>query len=259
MRVAKDNYETQAEDFDIVSFINDLQEKHDEVYWTHIFNQIYVYKPLGRKDHRELCKNEELTTEEKEDAVCQLCLFYPQVDFDNVSAGVVQKLFGIIMKNSFMDSAESRAGILNYYRQEMFDPQNQVSCLIHEAFPSLDIEEIDNWGVEKTARYLSKAEFKLVNFKGLQINTELMEAHNKPQEEEEAKEETKDIDREEAPVAEKPKKKKKKAGMSPEELRQMQAQFPEINWSGDTIMNEGMEGMKDGVDVLSPALRTFGD
>lgn len=254
MRIVKDNYETQEEEFDIVAFINGLQETYDEVYWTHIFNQIYVYKPLGRRDHRELCKNEELTNEEKEDEVCRLCLFYPEIDFDNVSAGIIQKLFSTIMKNSFMDSEESRAGILNYYRNEMFDPQNQIACMINEAFPNLDIDEIENWGVEKTAKYLSKAEFKLANFRGLQVNTELMEAHNKPQQEEEEQ-----VQEQRTESVPEPPAKKKQEPMSPEKLAEMQRLFPEINWAADTVMNEGINGMKDAVDVISPALRTFGD
>ena len=42
---------------------------------------------------------------------------------------------------------------------------------------------------------------------------------------------------------------------SPEKLRQLKAQFPEIDWENDAIMRGGVDAMADSVDTMAPALR----
>ena len=49
----------------------------------------------------------------------------------------------------------------------MYDLDNQITCLINEAFPNIDIEEIEKWDVDKTTKYLSRAEWKLHNLRGI--------------------------------------------------------------------------------------------
>ena len=148
-------------DLDIIELIEELKAKHRTVYWIHLDGQIYIYKPLGRRDHKELVKNEDISTMDKEDEVIKRTLLYPDpkfLDLDDLPAGIVNKLFTTIMENSFLADLESRSAIMTYYRQEMYDLSNQVSCLINEAFPQYDIEDIENWDVERTSKYLSRAE-----------------------------------------------------------------------------------------------------
>ena len=51
----------------------------------------------------------------------------------------------------------------------MFDIDNQIICVIHEAFPQYDIEEIEDWDVDKMTKYLTRAEWKLTNLRGLEF------------------------------------------------------------------------------------------
>lgn len=249
------------QDVDIINIIEDLQSKHRTVYWLHIYGQIYVYKPLGRRDYKEICEDDNLNPIDKEDEVCKRCLLYPSpkdLDFDNIDAGIMSKLFKTIMKNSFLESLEDRMGIMDYYRGEMFDMDNQIPCIINEAFPQYDIEEIENWDIERTAKYLSRAEWKLQNFRGAVFNTEMLEQMQQQQQvQQEGGNMNPPSKSNQGPQAEpqKAEQSNKKERLTPERLAQLKAIAPEINWEADTIVTEGVSGMQDSIDVVAPALR----
>ena len=131
----------------------------------------------------------------------------------------------------------------------MYNLDNQITCIINEAFPNFDIEEIENWDLERTAKYLSRAEYKLQNFRGFEFNEAYFEAGQPQQEVEEP--EQKQIEESVETETLKPKKEK----MTPEKLRQLQAQFPEIDWANDAVMKGGIDAMADSVDTMAPALR----
>lgn len=250
-------------DVDIIELIEDLKTKNRTVYWIHIDGQIYIYKPLGRRDYKEISENESFSTMDKEDEVIQRTLLYPTaVDLDDLPAGVVNKLFTTVMENSFLADLESRTAIMNYYRQEMYDLNNQIPCLINEAFPQYDIEDIENWDVERTSKYLSRAEWKLQNLRGMDFNYDMIEqqeaANNQaPQEQGEGTVNTNVAPNQPSQQPEKVQTKKKE-GLTPERLAELRKIAPEINWGADTIATEGEAGMADGVDVVSPALRVGG-
>lgn len=244
-------------DFDVISFIEDLKEKYRTVYWTHIYNNLYIYKPLGRMDFREICENEELDDIGREDAVVKSCLLYPEIDLDNIEAGIVAKLCKKIMKDSYLDSLETRAAVLDYFRSDMYDTDNQITCIINEAFPNFDIEEIENWDIERTAKYLSRAEWKLQNFRGAVFNYDVADQYRQA---EQATNETERIADEngrrsdEEIERDKMSQSNKKEKMTPEKLAELKAKFPEINWEAQVTEQD----MKTGVDTLPVALRPGG-
>jgi hypothetical protein len=258
MKLTNDR-EFVEQSIDIIDLIEDLKTKYRTVYWIHLDGQIYVYKPLGRKDHKDLVENENITTMDKEDQVIYKTLLHPnpkEFDLDDLPAGIVNKLFTTIMENSFLDSVENRTAVMNFYRSEMYDLSNQIPCLINEAFPQFDIEEIENWDVERTSKYLSRAEWKLQNLRGLSMNYELIQ-----QQEESSnqvpEEENKGMDNV-SKAPEEPSKQatsNKKEPLTAERLAELKRKFPEINWENDTVLTEGEAGMADAVDVVSPALR----
>ena len=234
---------------DVIQRLKELEEQYRTIYWTHIEGELYIYKPIGRKDYREIVGSD-LSIEDKKDELIKKCILFPDdFDVDDMVAGMIDVLFDKIIDISYLDSEESRAGVIEYYRQEMYNLDNQITCIINEAFPQFDIEDIENWDVEKTAKYLSRAEWKLQNFRGFQFNEEYFEyaqAHSKS--EEAPVQETQEIE-----VKEENKPGKEK--LTPEKLRQLKAQFPEIDWENDTVMRGGVDAMADSVDTLSPALR----
>lgn len=248
MKISNDQ---EHDDIDILKIIEELKETNRTVYWVHIYGSIYIYKPLGRRDHREICEDEDLDTLSKEDEVCKRCLLYPNVDFDDIEAGIVSKLVRTILDNSYITDTETRMQVMDYFRSEMHDLQNQITCIINEAFPQFDIEEIENWDIERTAKYLSRAEWKLQNFRGAQFNYEALEElqakENGPAEEEKSDDVKVTQSNDEDKAA--------KEKLDKEKLAELKRKFPEINWDSDVIANEGIDGMKDAVDVMSPALR----
>lgn len=242
-------------DFDVIAFIEQLKEKYKTVYWTHIYGNLYIFKPLGRKDFREICENEELDDIGKEDAVVTACLLYPQVDLDNIEAGIVSKLCKKIMKDSYVDSLETRAAVLDYFRSEMHDTDNQITCIINEAFPNFDIEEIENWDIERTAKYLSRAEWKLQNFRGAVFNYDIADQYRQAEQTVEDGQSSvateRRVDESDQRDNMSPANKEK---MTPQKLAELKAKFPEIDWEAQVTLDD----MRGGFDTVPVALRPGG-
>lgn len=241
---------------DVVKKVKELEEQHRAIYWTHIENELYVYKPIGRRDYKNIL-TQDISNEDKKDKIIQACVLYPEdFDIDEMVAGMINILFDKIIDISYLDSEETREGVLNYYRQEMHQLDNQITCIINEAFPHFDIEDIENWDVEQTAKYLSRAEWKLQNFRNFTFNEEYFEAMQ-AQERGEGQEEDDDQEAPEQTISktEVIEDKPTKAKLTPDKLRQLQAQFPEIDWANDAVARGGVDAMADSVDTMAPALR----
>lgn len=244
MKIASQNNVINSVDF--ATIISELEQKYRNIFWTIFEGEAYIYKALGRRDFRRIVSNEELSIEDKKDEIIKACIVYPEdFDIDDCIAGLINVLYSKIMEVSYLNDEESKANVIEYYRQDMYSLDNQITCLINEAFPNFDIEEIENWDLERTAKYLSRAEYKLQNFRGFEFNeayfqgTAPAEQPQEQQTEEEVKEEIQS----------------KKEKMTPERLRQLQAQFPEIDWANDVVAKGGIDAMGDSVDTTAPALR----
>ena len=234
---------------DFVNLISELEKKYRTIFWTIFDNEVYVYKALGRRDFKQIVSNDDLSIEDKKDEIIKACIVYPEdFDIDDCIAGLINVLYSKIIEISYLDSDESRSGVIEYYRKDMYNLDNQITCLINEAFPNFVIEEIENWDLERTAKYLSRAEYKLQNFRGFEFNDAYFQGTSNVQAEE-AEEQPKE---EAEPTVES---KKQKEKMTPERLRQLQAQFPEIDWANDSVAKGGIDAMGDSVDTTAPALR----
>lgn len=247
MKIASQSSAINSVDF--VNLIAELEQKYRNVFWTIFENEVYVYKALGRRDFKQIVSNDDLSIEDKKDEIIKACIVYPEdFDIDDCIAGLINVLYNKIIEISYLDSDESRTGVIEYYRQDMYNLDNQITCLINEAFPNFDIEEIENWDLERTAKYLSRAEYKLQNFRGFEFNEAYFQGTSNVQAEEVEKQTN-----EETEVTVESKKQKEK--MTPEKLRQLQAQFPEIDWANDAVAKGGIDAMGDSVDTTAPALR----
>ena len=250
MKISEDNKFVDHE-FDVVSLIEELKEKYRTIYWFHEDGDIYIYKPLGRRDYKEICENESLSIMDKEDEVIKKCLLYPDLkdfDLDDMVAGVSEKLFNTIMKNSFLVDINSKQMLMDYYRSEMYDIQNQVTCLINEAFPNYDIEEIENWDVERTSKYLSRAEWKLQNLRGMVFNEEYFNNEISAENNVQQPQQTDSGKKNDSKIS------KNKKPLDKATLEEMKRKYPEIPWEQDTILTEGVKGMADHIETLTPAL-----
>lgn len=233
---------------DIAKVIAELEKEHRNIFWTTLEGEMYIYKPLGRRDYKEIVSNTEISSEDKKDAIINKCILFPEdFDIDDLVAGLVNVLFEKIIDVSYLDSEESRNMVIEYYRQDMWSLDNQITCIINEAFPNHDIEEIENWDLERTAKYLSRAEYKLQNFRGFEFNEAYFNIDQESQQEPEDQKPAEQKNEETIKTT--------KQKMTPEKLRELQAKFPEIDWANDVVARGGIDAMADSVDTTAPALR----
>ena len=256
------SYQGQQEDVDLTELFVQLKEKYRNVFIHQFGDKVFFYRSIGRKEYRTIVDDQVLNDFQKENVMCELCTLYPKnVNFNDIEAGIPSKLSELIIKNSFLDSIEARQKLLGYYRAQMYDLDNQISCLINEAFPQFDIEDIEEWDVDKTTKYLSRAEWKLHNLRGLQFaetegafsgqasaQTQKTETTSKQQTGNNATASSTSIRGQD----------KRTSKLTPEKLKEMEEfakKFPEMNVFDDSVLKEGMDGMR-GEGTLPPALKT---
>jgi hypothetical protein len=232
---------------DLTEIFLSLQEDNRNVFVYQADTEVFFYRPLGRSEYKKIAKDERFTDFDREELFCQVCTLYPEnYDFEDCDAGIPTELAKQIMKNSLLDSADRRSNVTEFFRQEMYDLDNQITCIINEAFPQFDIEDIDSWDVEKTAKYLSRAEWKLHNLRGLAFVKPQGEFDGQPQPQEQLAATP--------PEEEQTIRGGKKQAFTPEKLAEMKEKFPDIPWDKDTILTTGGIAYEH-YDTLPPALR----
>lgn len=248
---------------DLTELYLSFKEKYRNLFMIQLGNQPFFYRALGRKEYRDLMSNKEVSDYEKEDILCEVCTVWPEdFDWEDCDAGVPRELAKAILKNSFLDSSDARKTVLSYYRSEMYDLDNQITCIINEAFPSYDIEEIETWDVEKTMKYLSRAEWKLHNFQGLQFKEpegDFYEPNKEESPQSAAQESESYEDHDDAGTDARTIRGGSKADkLTPDKMRELaelKRKFPEIDWEHD-LGTQGIQGLEqDTVDTTAPALR----
>ena len=240
-----------------------LRKDYKTLYTYQFENEVFIYRPIGRKEYKDVFLNDRIDDATKEEAICEICVLYPQdYDFaDCDEAGLPTALASEIIKNSYL-SEERRERVLNYFRQDMYDLDNQMTCIILEAFPNLDMETVENWDIETTCKYYSRAEWTLHNLHGLQFKEKDPNAAyvRTP---EETRPDTQELDTDmlqsnaaKSEIAHdgKPKNKTGNTTLTPEKLRELKAKYPNIDWEHDNGM-QGIDGLlnQPNVDTTSPA------
>ena len=148
------------------------------------------------------------------------------------------------MHNSLMDSFVTQANVLQLYRSEMAKLSDQINCMIAEAYPKYSIEEIESWDMDQTLKFLSRAEWTLVNLRNIPIDPDYFNFSKVKPGEAETEE-----------VKEEPEAKPKKQKLTPEKLAELKRKMPEIDWEHDSVTIEGKRALEVEVDTTPPALR----
>ena len=255
-----------AEGIDIGQILLRLQQEYSSLYTYQFDDQVFIYRPVGRKEYKDLYLNDEWDNVTKEEILCQICVLFPEdYDFENCDeAGLPTALAEQIIKNSYL-SVERRDKVLNYFRQEMYDLDNQMTCVILEAFPNLEMDSVANWDIETTCKYYARAEWILHNLRGVPIKEKDPNAVYLGMPEDQRPSTTEiDPDEMESSAAEnpvdhngKPKVKPGNTQLTPEKLQELKEKFPTIDWEHDAGLmgTEGLTNQPD-VDSTAPALRT---
>lgn len=146
-------------------------QEYRNVFMFHSDDQFFIYRALGRGEYKEILKNPILTDLDREEVICDTCVLYPErFDWENCEAGLPTVMSTEILKKSYLTNLDERANLHTFYRSEMYDLDNQITCIIHEAFPQYELEDIDKWDVEKTTKYLSRAEWILENLRKAHVS-----------------------------------------------------------------------------------------
>ena len=127
----------------------------------------FTYRLLGREDYRGILQDAE-TEAEIDEFVCMLCVEEPY-DWRGGLAGPATAVAECILASSGLAEGQSEM-LLEHFRHELYtSPDYQRDCMIVEAFPNLDIEEVQNWPVVKQLYYFSRAEYILSVIRGKKI------------------------------------------------------------------------------------------
>lgn len=271
--------DTPSKEKDIFSIYVQILETVPKAFISQIDDTFFIYKTLGRQDYKDLVKDTLLTTLEKEELICEKTVLYPEkYDFETCEAGIPTKLCEEILKNSYLGDDNARNLLIQKYRQEMEDIENQISCMIQEAFPNLKLEEIENMDMETTLKYLAKAEWILLNFRNAKVlsdpfsdgelRTTIPEqykeeiSHNVQKNNNTYSYDSYDDDKEsesnfipgelvEDRIKRVQEGKIKPPKLTPEKLRELQALHPEIDWTAKATEKD----LKVEIDTTPMALR----
>lgn len=142
----------------------------------------FLFRELSRLEYKRVLRYFDMK-EEQEEYICKTCVIEPgDFNFEDCPAGIPTSLAEIILAESgFGADTGKLATYLQKYRNEMTTFDNQVSCIIQEAFPDKSIEDIEGWPMEKTIWYLSRAEYILNGLRGMNIQYTPVEQAAEPE------------------------------------------------------------------------------
>lgn len=161
-------------DFD--ELIKDFLEEHKNIYFADINGMTFIYKPLGRKAYKEIVSNPNLTDLDREDLICMKTILYPlNYNPDDYDAGIPSQLYQKILVDSYLSGTDDMIVLLEACREEVEQLDIQMSCIISEAFPAYDMDDIEEWDMIKFCRMFAKAEWKLKNMRNVELNSDVID------------------------------------------------------------------------------------
>ena len=275
---------------DLKLLFEKFSDEYDQVFMESVDDQVFIFKALGRKDFKDLVDSKAVNDCAKEEIVCEICTLYPEnYDFENCDeAGLPTELCKIILDHSLLKSSDQLQKAIHYFRDKLNESlDEQITCVIHEAFPEHTIEDISNWDVVKTADYMTRAEYILHNLRGVPLTpVQQVPAEEEPFDERfqpapqqnPLDDRSKDAQPHKPAMKSKPKMEKgRKNSLTPEKLRELMAKTPDdvapIDWTHDSVTMNGisalqgqsfddrpiaeipMDGSEDGENAIPLALR----
>lgn len=173
MKLVNDNKPEKKVDLD--ALIEEAFNKYDAVFFSEIEDELFIYRPLGRKEYKDIVTNKNYDDYDKQDIICKAVILYPEdFDFDNCLAGIPGKLCNEIIEKSCLDP-ESMFYLLHMQREESEQLGSEMTCIIAEAFPSYTIDEIESWNNFKFMKIYAQAEWLLTNMRGIEFKMDIGE------------------------------------------------------------------------------------
>ena len=170
MKLSRDD-KKPAVNLDVI--IDEAFQTYDAVFFSELDGILFVYRPLGRKEYKDIMTNENWDDFDKQDEICKTVLIHPSdFDFDDCSAGIPEKLFQDIVEKSCLDP-ESMYYLLHMNREEASMLGSEMACIISEAFPAYTIDEIESWTNFKFMKLFAQAEWVLTNIRGVEFKIDI--------------------------------------------------------------------------------------
>lgn len=167
--------DSNKQTIDLDTLIEDAFQKYSAVFFSEIDGQLFSYRPLGRKEYKDIATNTNLDEWSKQDAIVMTALIYPEnFDLENCPAGIPDQLCSDIIEKSCLDP-ESMLYLLHMNRQEADQLGSEMSCIIAEAFPSYTLDEIESWTNFKFMKVYAQAEWVLKNIRGVEFKLDIID------------------------------------------------------------------------------------
>lgn len=167
--------DSNKQSIDLDLLIEETFQKYSAVFFSEIEGQLYSYRPLGRKEYKDIVTNENLDEWDKQDAIVKAALIYPtDFNLDDCPAGIPDKLCQDIIEKSCLDP-ESMLYLLHMNRQEAEQLGSEMACIIAEAFPNYNLDEIESWNNFKFMKVYAQAEWVLKNIRGVQFQLDIVD------------------------------------------------------------------------------------
>lgn len=149
------------------------KEQYQVVFQSEINDIQYTWRELTRAEFKKSLEFFE-DDYERAEYICNLCVLDPiGVDYSKCIAGIPETLVKNILFESGFSEDDSKIKHLQVtYAEEMNRFENQISCIIAEIFPTIPLDEIENWSMEKTLWYFSRADWILKTLRHVQLKEE---------------------------------------------------------------------------------------
>lgn len=150
------------------------REQYHAIYISEINDIEFIWRGLSRAEYRKAIEWYD-DDYERAEYVCRLCILDPEViDWaSEIPAGIPETLTQHILEESgFTETSRKVIELRNMYDAEMNKFENQVSCMIREVYDEFTLDEIENWPIEKTMWYFSRAKWVLTTLRGVALEEE---------------------------------------------------------------------------------------
>lgn len=150
------------------------REHYHAIYVSEINDIEFIWRGLSRAEYRKAMEWYD-DDYERAEFVCRLCILEPQVDdwAVEIPAGIPETLTQHILEESGFSEGSTKIKQLGLqFDAEMTKFENQVSCIIREVYSEFTLDEIENWPIEKTMWYFSRAKWVLAQLRGVTLEEE---------------------------------------------------------------------------------------
>ena len=155
------------------------KDEYFDIYQVELYGIVFTYRSLGYAEFQKI-RETIPENEEREEAVCRLTILDPVIeDWSEEIHGVVPQLLARQILTSSCLTADS-GGEVRLYRAEQKlqvkeSIEEQVACLVKEAFPEFTLEEILSWPIKKMCWYEARARWIMQNLRGMEFEENELE------------------------------------------------------------------------------------